>query len=268
MRTEQTMKKGKRIVINIIIILLLCVMGYSGYRISSQMIEYHKNEAEYEGLREYADQPGENTDFEPHTDTGIKWNVTFPEVDFEGLLKKNPDTIGWIYCPETHIDYPVVQGKTNDEYLHKSFEGARNVAGSIFMDAENKADLSDFNTVLYGHHMRNGSMFRDLDHYKEEEYYKKHPYMLYMTPDKNYVVEIFAGFVSSVKEDSWDIVFPTTEDRQKWIDKRLDKSAFKGIITPDINSHILTLSTCSYEFSNARFVLYGMLTEVPKKGKN
>ncbi len=262
------MKKGKRIILDIIIIALLCVMGYSGYRIYTQMVEYHKNEVEYEGLREYTDPSGgeEDPDFAPHTEEdNVKWDVTFPAVDFEGLLKKNPDTIGWIYCPDTHIDYPVVQGKTNDEYLHKSFEGVRNVAGSIFMDAENASDLSDFNTVLYGHHMKNGSMFRDLDHYKDEEYYKAHPYMLYMTPDKNYVVELFAGFVSSVKEDSWEIVFPTADDRQKWIDKRMEKSAFKGIITPDINSHIMTFSTCSYEFSNARFVLYGMLTEVPKK---
>ena len=262
------MKKAKRIILNGIIIALLCVMGYSVYKIYTQMMEYHKNEVEYESLREYTDPSGgeEAPDFVPHTDEeGVKWDVVFPNVDFDSLLAKNPDTVGWIYCPETHIDYPVVQGKTNDEYLHKSFEGARNVAGSIFMDAENKADLSDFNTVLYGHHMKNGSMFRDLDHYKEEGYYEAHPYMLYMTPEKNYVVEIFAGFVSSVKEDSWEIVFPTTENRQTWLDQRMEKSDFKGIVTPDVNSHIFTLSTCSYEFSNARFVLYGMLTEVPKK---
>ena len=265
---EHRMKRGKRIILDIIIVALLCVMGYSGYRIFTQMMEYHKNEVEYKGLRDYTDHSGEEEDFAPHTEEpGIWWNVSFPDVDFEGLLKKNPDTIGWIYCPETHIDYPVVQGKNNDEYLHKSFEGIHNVAGSIFLDAENKADLSDFNSILYGHHMKNGSMFRDLDHYKEEGYYEEHPYMLFMTPKKNYVVELFAGYVSSVKEDSWDVVFPTVEDRQKWIDKRLENSAFKGIVVPDVNSHILTLSTCSYEFSNARFVLYGILTEVPKKNK-
>ena len=259
--------KARDIVLSVIIVMLVAVMCYSGYKIFSQMMEYHKNEAEYEGLRKYEDKDGGGEageiPFSPHTEEkGKFWYIRFPEVDFDSLKEINPDTVGWIYCPDTNIDYPVVQGKDNSVYLHTMFEGGRNAAGSIFMDAENKSDLSDFNTILYGHHMKNGSMFRDLDHFKEEGFYEKHPYMLFMTPEKNYVIEIFAGFVSKTSDDSWRISFPTVQHRQDWIDMLMKKSAFSGIVVPDTASHIMTLSTCSYEFSNARFVVFGLLTEV------
>ena len=265
------MKKTVRVLLYLITAVLVCVIGYSGYHIGSQLWEYHKSNAEYENIREYAGhssgEDGNETapalEFIPQSDQpGITWSVVFPDVNFDKLLEKNPDTVGWIYCPETHIDYPVVRGEDNDYYLHRSFERIYSGAGCIFMDAENSPDMTDFNTILYGHHMKNGSMFRDLDHYKDQDYYKAHPFMLYLTPEKKYVVQIFAGFVANAYDDSWTILFENDEAKQEWLDARIERSAFDGIITPAAENHIITLSTCSYEFSNARFVVYGILTEV------
>ena len=265
------MKKGIMIVL---IIACLAVMGYSGYKIISQQLEYKKGDDAYEELQQYKEEEG-GTRQRTLTPTigsygqalaGDPSNpyleVELPEGDFAALSAINKDTIGWVYCADTHIDYPVVQGADNDYYLHRLFEGGYAAAGSIFLDAENHPDFSDFHMILYGHHMKNGSMFRDLEKYKDEEFFKAHPIFILMTPEKNYAVEIFSGYVSSVNEDSWKLYFTDHEDMAAWIDEICQKSDVDTGIVPQISDRILTLSTCSYEFSDARYVLHGVLHEL------
>ena len=274
----------------VILFLLVCAclggLGYSGYQIYQSKREYQIGDETYEELREYeeagkgrtvriqshipAEGLGEDSkgvvlfdgEGEPAQRT-IPWDITLPEVDFEGLQAINPDVIGWIVCEGTNIDYPIVQGETNNTYLHHMFTGEYNYAGSIFMECQNAKDFSDVNTILYGHHMRNGSMFHDLVLYKEDGFYEEHPYMLILTPEHNYVLEIFAGFVSSLKEDSWILDFESEEERIDWLLKRMEKSEFETPVEVTAADRVVTLSTCSYEFSNARYVMYGILIEIP-----
>lgn len=91
-------------------------------------------------------------------------------IDFDALKKINPDVVSWITIPGTNIDYPLLQGKDNNQYLHKDMEGRDSAAGAIFLDHGDKADLSSRHNIIYGHHMKNGTMFKDIVKYKDQQY--------------------------------------------------------------------------------------------------
>lgn len=120
-------------------------------------------------------------------------------------------------------------------------------------------DLSDRNSILYGHHMKNESMFHGLMEYKSQEYYDEHPTALFLTPEANYEVKIFAGYVVGVDADAWTVGFSSDLEFEEWLRRARERSCFTSEITPAVTDRILTLSTCSYEFNNARFVLIGVL---------
>lgn len=266
----------KRAIVNILIVICVGVMAYSGYRIYTSKQAYKVGDDTYRELNQYIDhenkaengsETGESEAAKKRvevimSDEGETWDIDLPDVDFDSLREKNPDTVGWIYIEDTHIDYPVVQGKDNDYYLHRLFTGGTAISGSIFLDSECPSDFTGFNSILYGHHMRNGSMFHDLEFFKEQEFYENHPYAILMTPEHAYVIQLFAGFVSKTSMDSWKVDFETDQEKQSWLTWLMSKSNFERKLTPTINDRILTLSTCSYEFNNARYVVYGILTEV------
>lgn len=184
-----------------------------------------------------------------------------PQVDFEGLRAKNSDVAGWIYGPDTVINYPVVQGADNEFYLTHMFDGRENKCGSIFMDTLNREDFSDSNSILYGHHMKNGSMFAGLIKYQSQSYYDSHPVLWLVTPDKSYRVEVFAGFVTSADSEVWQLEFADSGEYRSWLDRMVGNSAFESNISPGTDDRVLTLATCSYEYDDARFVVMGILRE-------
>ncbi|MBQ7887827.1 MAG: class B sortase, partial [Clostridia bacterium] len=112
------------------------------------------------------------------------------------LREMNADYQLWLYAPGTQIDYPVVQDEGNDFYLSHLFNGDRNAAGTLFADYRNQPGLLDPNTILYGHHMRNDSMFGTLTDYEDQEYYEANPYMLVYSEDEIALLEIIAGYTT------------------------------------------------------------------------
>lgn len=109
--------------------------------------------------------------------------------------------------------------------------------------------------------MKNGTMFSGLTEYKKQEFYNAHPVTLLMTPDQNFRVEIFAGYVTSVKDNAWEIAMESDAEFENWLTETKERSCFESEIAPAATDHVITLSTCSYEFDNARFVLIGRITE-------
>lgn len=184
-----------------------------------------------------------------------------PQVDFDGLKARNSDVVGWIYGPGTPINYPVVQGSDNEYYLTHMVDNRENKCGSIFMDSLNAEDFSNDNSIVHGHHMRNGSMFAGLTKYTAQSYYDAHPVMWLVTPDRNYQVEIFTGFVTTADSDVWQIEFASQEEYGKWLTEMKEASSFESSVEPDTKDHIITLATCSYENSDSRFVVMGILRE-------
>lgn len=183
----------------------------------------------------------------------------FPVVDFDGLQAINPDILGWIYSAGTPVNYPVVQGGTNEEYLYRMADGRENKCGSIFLDCGNDRGFQDANSVIQGHNMNNGSMFAELKKYAEQEYYDEHGEIWLVTPGRTYCIAVFAAFVTTVDSDVWKLSFPSEEEFAAWKSEMREKSLFQSRVSPAPGEKVVTLSTCSYEFENAHFVVMGVL---------
>lgn len=253
-----------------IVILTLIFTGglvVSIYQIASQLKEYSKGEESYTDLGVYVEMPDqqENSADEEDvlTESGESDSeddlIQWPAVDFAALSEINPDIVGWIYLEDTDINYPVTQGSDNAYYLKHLFNGEYNSSGCIFLDSRVASDFADKHSILYGHHMKNGTMFSGLDHFKTQDYYDAHPCALLMTPDGNYQVEFFAGYVASVEDTAWNVGFASDAEFAAWVETARERSCFESDVAVAVTDRILTLSTCSYEFNNARFVLLGVL---------
>ena len=244
-----------RTISNILIIVFSAIIAFSGFRLYTIFHEYHEGEKQYEETASsYVEKKAEHTKDPDNTmvDTGPQ---TCPiSVDFDGLLEKNSDVVGWIYSEGTQINYPVMHGESNDAYLHTMINGEYNSAGSIFMDFRNNPDLTDFNTIIYGHHMKNGSMFASLHQYINQDFYDEHKYIWYLTPDHIYRLDVLAGYVGDAEAEIYTIFVSKDE-----LDSYLSFAENRSTFTPDHRAEqingIIALSTCSYEYDNARYVL-------------
>lgn len=183
-------------------------------------------------------------------------------VDFDALLEINPDVVGWLYCPNTVINYPLVQGEDNDYYLHRLIDGTSNSNGTLFVDAQNSAGFSDENTVIYGHHMRNGSMFGSLENYEQQSYYEAHPVVYLLTPEGNYAIELFAGFTIAADAPVYTYTFATEDDYASWLAEQRTLSDFTASVEAGTGDRVVTLSTCAYDFQDARYVVLGKLVSL------
>ena len=181
------------------------------------------------------------------------------EIDAARLTEINADYSCWIYAPDSPIDYPIVHGADNEYWLHRLFDGSRNAAGTLFIDYRNLPDFHDPNTLIYGHHMRNDSMFGTLDHYEQPGYYESHPWMLVIARDETYLVEVLAGYTTSKKDHCYDIAISDESDKQAFIDEAKSKSDFQSPVEIDSGDRLITLSTCAYAFENARYIVIGKL---------
>ena len=133
-------------------------------------------------------------------------------MDFTALRQVNPEVLGWILIPGSPVSYPLMQGEDNAKYLNTTWRGTRSSVGSIFMEHQNSADLSDFNTIIYGHRMKDGSMFHSLADYLEDGFYEKHKVMQIFTPKRDYDLYVFAAMEVPVDSPLYKIDFQDDED--------------------------------------------------------
>lgn len=196
------------------------------------------------------DEPGPET----------KWEEYAPiVVNFESLCGENPDCIAWLYSPDTPINYPVVQGETNDSYLHRNFEGKEDAGGCLFLDSRGKKDFSDAVSIIYGHNMRDDSMFGSLDSYSwgGQRYYAEHDVLYLLTPGGNFRLDALAGAVVSAEsslygQDMWT----------DWAEELSKISTFQSDKTAEQSTKLLVLSTCSGRGVETRYVLLCAMTEI------
>lgn len=190
------------------------------------------------------------------------------DMDFSALRQQNPDVLGWILIPGTRVSYPVVQGTDNSYYLDHTWRGGKNSVGAIFMECRNSSDLSDFNTIIYGHRMNNRSMFGTLSQYKSRSYWQAHPYV-YLTDDSGtHRYEIFAAGEVSVDSDVYRLELRSDSSRQSFLDSCLALSALNTGVTPHTYDKVLTLSTCTGNGHATRWVVQavcpGQAPETPE----
>lgn len=178
-------------------------------------------------------------------------------IDFDALKKINPDVVSWITIPGTNIDYPLLQGKDNNQYLHKDMEGRDSAAGAIFLDHGDEADLSSRHNIIYGHHMKNGTMFKDIVRYKDQQYFDEHQNITIYTPDREIHLKALAAVVASPDAIRRKIDFQSQKEFTSYIEEMSKGAkAFAAVPKGVTIRRLYSFVTCSYEFQNARTILY------------
>ena len=254
---EQKKKKKSDVLLTIALIVAIAVFCYAAFNLYHIYTEYKKGTDEYNQIEEMAvterdadsgEVAGPNAQLKPPI-----------EVDFDKLKSVNEDVVGWIYVDALpDISYPIVKGKDNQTYLHQTYEKNYNFAGTIFVDYENSGDFSDCNTLVYGHNMKNGSMFGHLKKFREDDrLYKQDKYFWILTPERNYRYEIISAYTTGVNSDTYTLFKGPGEEFEKYLETI---KGYSEIQTDDtdltIKDRIVTLSTCTGNEST-RFVVQG-----------
>ena len=254
---EQKKKKKSDVLLTIALIVAIAVFCYAAFNLYHIDTEYKKGTDEYNQIEEMAvterdadsgEAAGPNAQLKPPI-----------EVDFDKLKSVNEDVVGWIYVDALpDISYPIVKGKDNQTYLHQTYEKNYNFAGTIFVDYENSGDFSDCNTLVYGHNMKNGSMFGHLKKFREDDrLYKQDKYFWILTPERNYRYEIISAYTTGVNSDTYTLFKGPGEEFEKYLETI---KGYSEIQTDDtdltIKDKIVTLSTCTGNEST-RFVVQG-----------
>lgn len=178
------------------------------------------------------------------------------EIDFDSLIEVNADVIGWININNTDVDYPVLKTNNNDFYLDRNIYKEKASHGSIFMDFRNIGDGTDRHTIIYGHQMDDGTMFTSLNNFKDEKFLNNNKTFKLMLLNEVHTYEIFSAYVTDTSFYYIMTNFRTDDSFLSYVNKLKNKSYFNSDIVLNKNDKILTLSTCSYEFDNARFVIH------------
>lgn len=183
-------------------------------------------------------------------------------VDFDKLREINEDTIAWIrFYPEPEIiSYPVVQGVDNEQYLHQTFSANENTLGAIFMNVNNRADFSDKNTIIYGHRMKDGSMFRKLAEYESKEFWEENPYFYIYTIDgRELTYHIYSVGQVEDTSDTYLTSFADEEAYEDYITLTKKVSLYDTGVEVTTEDQVVTLSTCTAASDEHRFVVRGVL---------
>ncbi|WP_295068132.1 class B sortase [Ruminococcus sp.] len=175
----------------------------------------------------------------------------------QSLNEAYPDAIGWLYIPNTNISYPVTQGRDNEYYLSHAFDCRSLKSGAIFLDCRCENRFMNPVNLLYGHSMKNGTMFAGVLNFADSSYFDSHRYGWLATPEAVYRIDFFSCAKTDCNDELYDGNTPISE----WIPHICEKSAvLRGIEYTD-NDRFISLSTCSYEYENARTILTGKLVE-------
>lgn len=242
LREKKTTNKNKNIFYNIIIAILVVVIGFSLFQIGKILWGYYQGTKTYDSVAQLA---------------GVDKSKE-PKVDFEKLLAKNPDTKGWIRAEGLNINYPIVQGRDNDYYLYRMFNGEYNRKGSIFLDYRIEHPFEEFMTIVYGHNMKDSSMFSHLMDYEKQDFYEKHKKMTIFTPDQNYDLEIIGANFLDASASQYKFYFNESEKNSyiSWIEAN---SLIKTDVKATSSDKIVMLSTCTNVDEDGRFVVFGKL---------
>lgn len=179
------------------------------------------------------------------------------EIDFQALEAVNPDIVGWIWIPGTSIDYPIVQAADNEAYMKTGVDGEPSSGGAVFLDYECQRDLSGPHTIIYGHNMKNGSMFHDVVRYKEKDYFKEHQYGVLYTPEETIYLKMVSVYYGEANPLYRKTEFQTEEEFKEFYQAMLTACSYAER-TEEVPSTLFTLITCSYEFDNARTFLHAV----------
>lgn len=243
MSEHRSNRKNKKLAYDIIIVCLLVIIGISGYKIYTIVSGYMASRNVYEDIRQ-----------EAVAEEGFSG-----DIDWGKLRKINEDVVAWIYLEDSNIDYPIVQSRDNTEYLTTLFDKTYGVAGSIFVDCNTEHPFGQLSTVVYGHHMKDGSMFNNLKKFKDRDYANQHSRFELITPDEKYHLDVVAFL--NCPSDSYIYTSNISKNDYENFSVEINNLAeYRTEVDLSENDKIVVLSTCAYEYEGARYVIIGKLT--------
>ena len=250
-RGRRKKKKGD-LLYNIILVVAIDIFCFAGFQLFSIYKGYYEGEKEYDSIAEQVISNDNNGD-------------RFI-VDFDALYEMNEDVVGWIRFEQPEvINYPVVYGSDNSEYLYKTFQGYDNTVGSIFVNAYNTPDFENQCTIIYGHRMNNGTMFNKLGEYEDKEFWEKYPYFYIYTPDNTEMkYQIYSVGVVQETSDLYKNYHGHIDDFESYIKLTKECSFYDTEIEVTEDDNIVLLSTCTNVDEAERLIVVGVrISETP-----
>ena len=279
----------------VLLMVMLCsLMLFSAYKVISISLEYNEGEAEYNDIQEsfvedystvsIPKRKDEITESEtsssqdvaspdtavtdtsepqvtqaPETTAQEDDVLVIPNINSAYLKSVNSDYKGWLYVDGIVINYPVVQCADNEYYLDHTFYRQKNSNGCLFIDYRLDLEEDNYNTIIYGHAMKTGAMFGLLSRYAWPGFYEQNKHIVYVTEDGPYLITIFSSYTVSTDSNAWRVRFEGEEDYAEWLKSIKGASEVRNSIVPKTTDRIVTLTTCSFKFEDARFVAHGII---------
>ncbi|MDR1410186.1 MAG: class B sortase [Oscillospiraceae bacterium] len=239
-------KHGIKFIRLTVILLLLGASIFGGLKLYEGWNEKRKLDNEKDRLEQY----------EPEEDDSNRQKI-------RDLLARYPDVVGWLKIENSVISYPFVQTANNNDYLHKTLDGKTLSAGTLFMDYRNHADFSDFNSVIYGHHMQNGSMFGTLKNFiNQKEFWDVHRRGWIYLPYQTLELEFFAVItVHETDQTIYGLIYPDNTSKQNFLSHLEQKANRWRDISVTADDRFVCLSTCATATSPYRYVLIGRVVK-------
>ena len=181
--------------------------------------------------------------------------VTGSQKLFEELRQKNKETVAFIKIPGTNINYPAVQADDNEKYLKINFEGEESAEGAIYLDCDCDWSSENRQIIFYGHHMKNGSMFAQIDDFKDEFFFREHRDIILFLPEKTVRLKTIAAVVCGAEGERRKTRFDSEEELEGYMNDMTVSCDFRELPEGRID-RLYSFVTCSYEFENARTILY------------
>ena len=250
----------------IILIVLICVFIGSGLMLAGTLLEYKQGQDLYEAAAEQVVIPVPTPE-QGEAPTDEEKGPVPPAIDFDLLSSISPDSVGWIWIPDSEISYPLVQGRDNQFYLTRTYDGGHNKLGSIFLDYRIPGDFSGRNTIIYGHNMKSDAMFGTLEKFRDQAFADARPQFYILREDGVYRYQIFSAYVTDALSDTYTYQFGNDAAYTKYLEKVTKLSditppvADNALIQlPNPGVPIVTLSTCTSTGRQLdRFVVHGFL---------
>ncbi|MBW9212933.1 MULTISPECIES: class B sortase [Terrabacteria group] len=254
-KTKKPLSKGMKVFLDLVMVCCLLVAGFSAWSIVQALKDYRESRQAYEEVRKEVVVIDQKTKEE--------------KVDFAKLKKLYPDTAAWIKMKDSRIDYPIVYGDSvdparrgNEFYLHHLMDGRYQNSGTLFMDVQNGRGLKSRVWTVYGHNMRDGSMFADINKFQKQSYYDSHKEMELETPEGKYKVYPVAGIKTTGSDDYVRYHFSSNQEFMDYVNMFQKKSTFKSEQTVSAKDQLMLFSTCDYSIDDGR---YALLAKVVKK---
>lgn len=242
---RRVLRSADRTVDNIVLVLLILMLMFGIYSlVDSKLVYMSADASNYEIYRPTEDN----------------------SKSFEELQKINPEVFGWLTIINTEVDYPICQGEDNEKYVNTNAEGEYSMVGSLFLDCHNQIDFSDFNNIIYGHHMEQHMFFGCFDEFKDQKFFEEHPYANIYFGGKKHGVELFAFILADAYDHNLYTIYGNASEGKQFYLDYINQQAFRKLpvkVTPD--DTLIVLSTCTEDITNGRYILVGKLVDKPFK---